>query len=53
MRGPPLGPQDIPSALAEPPGAALNHFVDYGQWEGRPFSFTCGTPPTWRAPPPH
>ena len=34
--------QDIPAALAEQKGALWDHFVQYGQHEGRPFKFTCG-----------
>lgn len=34
--------QDIPAAFGEQRGALWNHFVHYGQHEGRPYLFTCG-----------
>ena len=38
--------QDLPASLGQSPEAAFDHFVHYGQWEGRPFRFTCGMPLT-------
>jgi len=34
--------QDLPEAIALVPGGIWDHFVMYGQHEGRPHQFLCG-----------
>lgn len=33
---------DLPRELGGNPREVVKHFIEHGQWEGRPFSFSCG-----------